>query len=176
MAGAIEFSSVMLAALNCCCDRRERQHICGPGRVARGERGPIVHHLLAQFKERRAPIGRDHGIGHGMGKRCLGDSILVSAVGGPIPERRPEAVRGDVVALHAAQQDQQSHIAQRAATGLSEENVVSAVGDLAHAFQHGNRRRAQRYLMLPRSTLELVADMRASVAETVVMLRERTQR
>jgi hypothetical protein len=30
--------------------------------------------------------------------------------------------------------------------------------------------------MLPRSTLELVADMRASVAETVVMLRERTQR
>jgi hypothetical protein len=88
MAGAIEFSSVMLAALNCCCDRRERQHICGPGRVARGERGPIVHHLLAQFKERRAPIGRDHDIGHGMGKRCLGDSILVSAVGGPIPERR----------------------------------------------------------------------------------------
>ena len=69
---------------------------------------PIVHHAFAFLHQIATPVGRFHLVANGMRQRHLRYVTgIICLLGGPIAERAAEAVRGQVVALHALQKCQE---------------------------------------------------------------------
>lgn len=66
---------------------------------------PRFHQLSPLFKQVASPIGRLHLVGDDVSKRRFGDLTREGRLfGGPIPEGRAEAVRGQIGVSHAFQQ------------------------------------------------------------------------
>ena len=65
-----------------------------------------------------------------MGKCCLGNFTLeIRPLGGPVPECRTEAMRGQALVPHPPQQHEESHVGQRTAISTTEDEILGLASD-----------------------------------------------
>jgi hypothetical protein len=116
------------------------------------------HHAPAALEQVSAAIRLFHLAAHRVCQCHLGDLAReIRALGGPIAKRRTEAVGGEIIAFHSAQQHQEGHVAQRLTAFATREHVRfsrlvcvftsgARIAEPFHLLENGDRPSAQHAL------------------------------